>query len=61
MQKKIQEQLALIKEAGTYKSERVIQSPQQMQITTNGKQVLNFCANNYLGLANHPEVIAASK
>jgi hypothetical protein len=46
-----------IKEAGTYKTERVISSPQDMRIVANGKNVLNFCANNYLGLANHPRVV----
>ncbi|MBR4048118.1 MAG: glycine C-acetyltransferase [Bacteroides sp.] len=54
--------LAEIKEAGLYKSERLIESPQQAVIDVNGKEVLNFCANNYLGLSNHPRLIkAASK
>lgn len=50
-----------LKLAGLYKNERVITSPQQPVITTNDEQVLNFCANNYLGLANHPKVLAAAK
>ncbi|TDD62554.1 glycine C-acetyltransferase [Kribbella antibiotica] len=51
-----------IRDAGLYKSERVITSPQQALISVaNGNEVLNFCANNYLGLADHPEVVAAAK
>jgi glycine C-acetyltransferase len=51
-----------IRDAGLYKSERVITSPQNSAISVaGGKEVLNFCANNYLGLADHPEVIAAAK
>ncbi|MCD8030418.1 MAG: glycine C-acetyltransferase [Bacteroides sp.] len=50
-----------IREAGLYKEERLIESPQQAVITVNGKEVLNFCANNYLGLSNHPRLIAAAK
>lgn len=49
-----------IKEAGLYKKERVISTEQGAQITANGKEVLNFCANNYLGLSSHPDVIAAA-
>jgi glycine C-acetyltransferase len=49
-----------IKEAGTYKVERVIESPQDMMITVKGKRVLNFCANNYLGLSNDPRVVSAA-
>ncbi|XP_061395768.1 2-amino-3-ketobutyrate coenzyme A ligase, mitochondrial [Musca vetustissima] len=58
----ISEQIKSIKEAGTYKSERVITSSQSTQITVEGsnKNILNFCANNYLGLANNPEVIKYS-
>ncbi len=54
-------QLASIREQGLYKNERVITSPQSARITVNGKQVLNFCANNYLGLGDSPELIAAAK
>lgn len=49
-----------IKASGLYKIERVISSPQGAEITVNGKTVLNFCANNYLGLSSHPEVIKAA-
>jgi glycine C-acetyltransferase len=55
-------ELASIKEAGLYKKERVITSPQAAEITIEGgKSVLNFCANNYLGLSSHPKVIEAAK
>jgi len=50
-----------IKEAGTYKTERVITTAQDMNIVANGRPVLNFCANNYLGLANHPRIVQAAK
>jgi len=52
-----------IRDAGLYKSERVITSPQQAHISvaSGNQEVLNFCANNYLGLADHPEVIAAAR
>ncbi|GLH66720.1 glycine C-acetyltransferase [Geothrix edaphica] len=50
-----------LKEAGLYKTERIITSPQQPQMQANGKDVVCLCANNYLGLANHPEVIEAGK
>ena len=50
-----------IKAAGLYKTERVIESAQGAEIIVNGKKVLNFCANNYLGLSSHPKVIEASK
>jgi glycine C-acetyltransferase len=49
-----------IKSSGLYKTERVITSPQGAEITVNGKTVLNFCANNYLGLSSHPKVIEAA-
>ncbi|MBS1214325.1 MAG: 2-amino-3-ketobutyrate CoA ligase, partial [Proteobacteria bacterium] len=54
-------ELAAIRDASLYKAERIITSPQGVEIETveRGK-VLNFCANNYLGLANHPEIIAAA-
>jgi len=63
---KIQQDLAQtlleLKEQGLYKNERIITSSQSSQITvTGGQTVLNFCANNYLGLANHPEVIKAAQ
>jgi glycine C-acetyltransferase len=50
-----------IKASGLYKTERIITSPQSAEITVNGKTVLNFCANNYLGLSDHPVVIEAAK
>ena len=50
-----------IREAGLYKSERQLESPQSSHVEAGGKPVLNFCANNYLGLANHPRLIAAAK
>ncbi|WP_434664787.1 glycine C-acetyltransferase [Aeromonas sp. NJAU223] len=54
------EQLEQVKAEGLYKQERVITSAQQARISVGGEQVLNFCANNYLGLANHPELISAA-
>jgi len=55
-------EIQAIKEAGLYKSERVIISPQETLIKiSSGQEVLNFCSNNYLGLSNHPEVIQAAK
>jgi glycine C-acetyltransferase len=59
--KHIQNELEEIRAAGLYKEERVLLSPQQARIQTAGGEVLNFCANNYLGLANDPELIAAGK
>ena len=57
----LQKTLADIESAGLFKRERVITTPQSAHITvTGGKQVLNFCANNYLGLADHPEIIASA-
>ncbi|MGC9343806.1 MAG: glycine C-acetyltransferase [Bacteroidales bacterium] len=58
----LQKELQEIKEAGLYKNERIIVSPQGAGIKLeNGKEVLNFCANNYLGLSNHPELMKAAK
>lgn len=58
----LQTQIDDLKTQGLYKQERVIISPQDAQITIEGgKHVLNFCSNNYLGLANHPEIIKAAK
>ncbi len=55
-------ELAAIREQGLYKDERIITTPQSAQIrTADGREVLNFCANNYLGLADHPALIAAAK
>ncbi len=58
---RIATELTEITTAGLFKKERVISSPQGVEITVNGKQVLNFCANNYLGLSAHPKVVAAAK
>ena len=57
----LQEQLVTIQQEGLYKSERVITSPQQAVIDVGGRQVINLCANNYLGLANHPTLIDAAE
>ncbi|WP_368205563.1 glycine C-acetyltransferase [Aeromonas sp. s5] len=54
------EQLEQVQDEGLYKQERVITSAQQARIAVGGEQVLNFCANNYLGLANHPDLIEAA-
>ena len=57
----LQKELQDIKDAGLFKKERIISSPQAAKIIANGKEVLNFCANNYLGLSSHPAVIKAAK
>ncbi|NCW88607.1 MAG: aminotransferase class I/II-fold pyridoxal phosphate-dependent enzyme, partial [Chitinophagia bacterium] len=57
---RIAKELTEIKEAGLYKTERIIESPQGAVIKVGGKEVLNFCANNYLGLSSHPKVIEAA-
>ncbi len=62
MQKNLQDELNSIKEAGLFKDERIIVSPQMAEIKVkSGQEVLNFCANNYLGLSNHPRLISAAK
>lgn len=58
---RIGKELEGIKEAGLYKQERIITSDQGAEIEVNGKKVLNFCANNYLGLSSHPKVLEAAK
>lgn len=59
---KYRQELAAIREAGTWKDERIITTPQQSRIdTTAARHVVNMCANNYLGLSDHPELIAAAK
>ena len=60
--KAIQEEINDIKSAGLYKEERIITTPQSALIkTTQGNEVMNFCANNYLGLSSDPRVIQAAK
>ena len=61
-QEHLTKELSAIKEAGLFKNERVIVSPQGAEITiSSGAEVLNFCANNYLGLSNHPKLVKAAK
>ncbi|MBT8327093.1 MAG: glycine C-acetyltransferase [Bacteroidia bacterium] len=62
LKQKLQKELEEIKSAGLYKNERIITTPQGADIKTqNGGDVINFCANNYLGLSSHPKVIEAAK
>lgn len=61
MKEHLSQSLEKLREAGLYKEERIIESPQDAAIQVKGKEVLNFCANNYLGLSNHPRLIEASK
>ena len=62
LQQQLQTELQQIKDAGLYKKERIIVSPQGADIKLNdGKEVINFCANNYLGLSSHPRIIDAAK
>jgi len=61
LQSVLQKELEEIKSAGLYKTERIISSPQSADIIANGKPVINFCANNYLGLSSHPKLIEAAK
>lgn len=60
LQPVLENELKSIEEAGLFKRERIIESPQGAEIKANGKEVLNFCANNYLGLSSHPKVIEAA-
>ncbi len=61
LQDHLKKELESIKEEGLYKTERIIEGEQGAEIDVNGKKVLNFCSNNYLGLSSHPEVIKAAK
>ena len=61
IQEYLQNELNTIQQNGLYKKERIITSPQGAEIVVNGETVLNFCANNYLGLSSHPEVVQAAK
>jgi glycine C-acetyltransferase len=58
---RIGHELEAIKSSGLYKTERIIESPQGAEIQVGGKTVINFCANNYLGLSSHPKVLEAAK
>ena len=57
----IKEEIAGLKEAGLYNNIRTLSSPQGAWLVVDGKKVLNFCSNNYLGLANHPRIVAAAR
>ena len=62
IQEHLQNEIESIKNDGLFKEERIITSPQGAEITlSTGETVLNFCANNYLGLSSHPDVIQAAK
>jgi glycine C-acetyltransferase len=61
IQQHLQNELNTIEQNGIFKKERIITSPQGAEITVNGETVINFCANNYLGLSSHPEVVQAAK
>ena len=58
---RLQAELSEIKDAGLFKKERIIESPQGPVITVGGQEVINLCANNYLGLSSHPKIIEAAK
>ncbi|MCB1623593.1 MAG: glycine C-acetyltransferase, partial [Pseudomonadales bacterium] len=57
---RLESDLAALREQGLYKTERVLQGPQQAMVRTAAGEVLNLCANNYLGLADHPEIVKAA-
>lgn len=57
----LRDELETIEDNGLYKRETVITGPEDAEIATSGKELINFCANNYLGLANHPDIIAAAE
>lgn len=62
LKKHLQEEISAIKDDGLYKKERIITTPQDAEITLDtGEKVINFCANNYLGLSSHPDVVQAAK
>lgn len=62
LQQHLQAELKTIEDAGLYKHERIIVTPQSAEIkVASGQKVLNFCANNYLGLSDHPRLISAAK
>ena len=57
----LQVDLEQLRSAGLYKQERLIGTPQSAHISSSGQEVINFCANNYLGLADHPDIVAAAR
>ena len=57
----LQQEIDGLKEAGLYNNIRTLSSPQGAWLVVDGKKVLNFCSNNYLGLANHPKIVEAAK
>ena len=59
--KRLHEQTEELKANGLFKKERVITSPQQSRIESEGKSVINLCANNYLGLSNHPQLVESAQ
>ena len=61
MKEYLSKSISELRKAGLYKEERLIESPQSSSIIVKGKEVLNFCANNYLGLSNHPRLIEGAK
>lgn len=62
MLRHLQKKLDVIREAGLFKQERILAGPQQAEVSVaNGPPVLNMCANNYLGFANHPAVVQAAQ
>ena len=61
LQTRLTGELKMIRDAGLQKDERIIESQQSAEIKVNGKTVLNFCANNYLGLSNHPHLVKAAQ
>jgi glycine C-acetyltransferase len=61
VREQLQATIDQIRDAGLYKTERQLQSPQAAHVSAGGRDVLNFCANNYLGLADHPDVLLAAK
>ena len=61
LRKELNSELKEIRKSGLYKAERVIETPQSARIEVGGELVLNLCANNYLGLSNHPRVVDAAR
>ncbi|MEH6781299.1 MAG: glycine C-acetyltransferase, partial [Rhodoglobus sp.] len=61
VREQLNDTLSEIRSAGLYKTERQLDTAQSAHVESAGKPVLNFCANNYLGLANHPRLVAAAK